>query len=55
MNRKEIKERIEYIDRYIELLYKSIDKFEEELALLMRYIETENKKMGEGGNEQQKN
>ena len=55
MNRKEIKERIEYIDRYIELLYKSIDKFEEELSLLMKYIEAENKKTGEDGDEQQKN
>lgn len=51
MNRKEIKEKIKYIDNYIELLYRSIDKFEEELSLLMKYIETENEKMGEGGDE----
>lgn len=49
MNRQEIEQRIKYLENYIELLYSSIDDFEEELGLLRKYITTE--KMGEGENE----
>lgn len=41
MNKEEVELRIKYLEKYIDLIYGSIDEAEEELQLLRNYTETE--------------